>query len=100
MRSETSNFAGSGTLGVFETTAGGGKFNLWSILGIFLGSGVTSVLECLEARLLDSEGVGPKLKIDVTAPFFSLNLVLGRPESSTFQKETENNSSENVLYKV
>jgi hypothetical protein len=29
MRSGTSNFAGSGTFGVFETTAGGGKFKLW-----------------------------------------------------------------------
>ena len=86
MRSGTSNFAGSGKCGVLETTAGGGKFKLSSTLGIFLGSGVTSVSECLKARLLDSDGVGPKLKRVGTAPSFSLNLVLGRPESSTFSE--------------
>ena len=78
IRTGTSNFTDSGKFGVFETTFGGGKFKLSSTLGIFLGSGVTSVSECLKARLLDSDGVGQKLKRVGTAPSFSLNLVLGR----------------------
>ena len=72
IRTGTSNFAGLGKFGVFETTAGGGKFKLWSILGIFLGTGVTSVVDCFGARLLDGNGVGPKLNTVGTASSLSL----------------------------
>ena len=72
IRTGASNFANSGKFGVFETTSGGGKFKLWSILGIFLGTGVTSVVDCLGARLLDGNGVGPKLNTVGTAVSFSL----------------------------
>ena len=43
-----------------ELTVFGGGVLAWSILGIFRGTGATSVLECLEARLLDVDGVGSK----------------------------------------
>ena len=43
---------------LFETTAGGGIFTPWSILGTFRGIGATSVLDRLEAHFWDVDG-GP-----------------------------------------
>ena len=59
---------------LFETTAVGGIFTLepWSILGIFRGTGATSVLERLGAHSLDG---------DVVADFSNL-ILIGRFRTS------------------